>query len=340
MKYSIIFFWKDFNYKNNCFVDRFFKGDKWEYTADYENADVVLIGSFLYRNAFYGMFIENFFLDCDQNKLNISINILQQAYDTFLQENVQDLVIKEHNIIRKLKGKKILCISEPWINYFEILINEKQFDVIFGCINNDNINNKYKYPLNYFSFFHEEKDKFKIFEESNVHVKTCEIPQKFCCLMCNYDHTNIRTPMYNLLNIISQVTCPSRLHKNCSSEELDRLGKFEYLKQFKFHICSENHLNIQGYITEKLFDCCVSGAIPIYAGNFDDIDARIYNVNRILFYDYSEESMNFVVKIVQQLISSEESFLEFYRRPVFIDSAANTVMDLEKNLINKVDTIV
>ena len=339
MKYSLIFFWKDFDYMNNYFIDRFFKGDNWEYTNDYENADVVLVGSFLYRNAFYGMFMDNFFFNYDKNKMNICINALQNLYDGFVQENIHDIVIKEHNIIRKIKGKKILCISEPWLFYFETLINEKVFDVVFGCINNDISMNKYKYPLSYFTFFHGDEDKFKIFEESNLYVRTRDLPKEFCCLMCNYDHTNISTPIYNLLRNISNITCPSSLHNNCSNEELDLIGKCEYLKRFKFHICSENNLNIPGYITEKLFDCCISGAIPIYAGNFDDIDAKIYNVNRILFYDYTQESMTFVMQIVNQLANNEEAFAEFYKRPVFMDSAVNTIMHLEKNLINKIITL-
>ena len=43
-------------------------------------------------------------------------------------------------------------------------------------------------------------------------------------------------------------------------------NKLEELKKYKFSICFENVKNIEGYITEKIFDCFKSGVIPIYLG--------------------------------------------------------------------------
>ena len=45
------------------------------------------------------------------------------------------------------------------------------------------------------------------------------------------------------------------------------------------------------------------------------------------------------MQIVNQLANNEEAFAEFYKRPVFMDSAVNTIMHLEKNLINKIITL-
>lgn len=38
------------------------------------------------------------------------------------------------------------------------------------------------------------------------------------------------------------------------------------LSHYRFCLCYENQLNRPGYVTEKIFDCLVSGAIPIYLG--------------------------------------------------------------------------
>lgn len=42
--------------------------------------------------------------------------------------------------------------------------------------------------------------------------------------------------------------------------------KDETLSHYRFCLCFENQLNRPGYMTEKIFDCLVSGAIPIYLG--------------------------------------------------------------------------
>lgn len=70
--------------------------------------------------------------------------------------------------------------------------------------------------------------------------------------------------------------------------------KIDYLKQYKFCICYENMTGINGYVTEKIFDCFIAGCVPIYWGadNINDyipsncfIDRRVFNSNQEL-YDY------------------------------------------------------
>ena len=51
-------------------------------------------------------------------------------------------------------------------------------------------------------------------------------------------------------------------HRNAKGRVADKL---ETLKQYKFNICFENTKQ-PGYITEKIFDCFVTGTIPIYYG--------------------------------------------------------------------------
>lgn len=42
--------------------------------------------------------------------------------------------------------------------------------------------------------------------------------------------------------------------------------KISVLKTFKFALCFENGRDIDGYITEKIFDCLFAGTIPVYWG--------------------------------------------------------------------------
>lgn len=43
-------------------------------------------------------------------------------------------------------------------------------------------------------------------------------------------------------------------------------SKLETLRQYKFAICYENCSNIEGYITEKIWDCFFAGCLPVYLG--------------------------------------------------------------------------
>ena len=42
--------------------------------------------------------------------------------------------------------------------------------------------------------------------------------------------------------------------------------KTETISQYRFSFCLENMRNVNGYITEKIFDCFIAGVVPIYYG--------------------------------------------------------------------------
>jgi hypothetical protein len=42
-------------------------------------------------------------------------------------------------------------------------------------------------------------------------------------------------------------------------------SKFDVLARYKFCLCFEN-MRMNGYITEKIFDCLYAGTIPLYLG--------------------------------------------------------------------------
>lgn len=54
-------------------------------------------------------------------------------------------------------------------------------------------------------------------------------------------------------------------------------SKFEVLSQYKFCLCFEN-MDMDGYITEKIFDCLYAGTIPLYLGAKDVADYVPNNV--------------------------------------------------------------
>jgi hypothetical protein len=89
--------------------------------------------------------------------------------------------------------------------------------------------------------------------------------------------------------------------------------------QYYFNLCPENSI-AYGYVTEKLFDAVVQGAIPIYIGNIEerDIEMDILNMRRIILSNsFSSHSAVRLLKTVQQLASSKQHLDNFYRQPIF-----------------------
>jgi hypothetical protein len=80
-------------------------------------------------------------------------------------------------------------------------------------------------------------------------------------------------------------------------------------------------------------DCCLGGAIPIYAGWFDEYDAKIFNKNRIIFYNSRDEaSFEKVYNQINELLEDKDKLITFYKQPIFCDTATETIQELIQNI--------
>lgn len=230
---------------------------------------------------------------------------------------------EQYNIIKDITCIKILYITEP-IEYTcpfaHRLYTENKIDILFGSVDNDK-EKMFKKPF----WYNENINDVYFFDNINKYVANCEniLDKRFCSLVNRHDNGSTRTHMYNKLKEYSFIECPSSLLNNCSNTEINSIGNNEYFKLFKFNICSENYLTtIPGYFTEKMWNCCLGGAIPIYCGFFGEIEEKTFNKDRILFYNpHDEESMENVKQKVEFLLNNPEKMIEFYKQPVFKDTA-------------------
>ena len=279
---------------------------------------------------------------------NIFTNNLQNYHELVdINENIDFLIsgpfideehyhiIKNKNCIKILDITEPIEINSPYSLCYDLYKNNI-FNIIIGATYNNCIS--IKYPLYIYHSLHLEKNAYNTI---NNYIKNCSLDKEFCTLINTHDMWNTRTPIYNKLVNIGHITCPSTLFNNCSNEELNSMGNTEYIKKFLFNICSENTLtNINGYITEKLMNCSFGGAIPIYTGWFDEIDEKIFNKNRILFYDPNdEESINNIYNKVKELMEDNSKLNDFYRMNVFNENAYETCQDMHNNLLNKLRSI-
>ena len=282
-----------------------------------------------YNNNIFKNNLENY---CEFTNINNNIDFLISG--PFIDE-------EHYQIIKNKDCIKILDITEPieispYYNLCYDLYKNNVFHIIIGCIENNN--NSFKYPL---YIYHINFEQTNIFTNINNYIKNCSLDKEFCTLINTHDNWNTRTPIYNKLVNIGSINCPSNLFNNCSNEEINKIGNVEYIKKFLFNICSENTLtSVNGYITEKLMNCCLGGTIPIYSGWFDGIDEKIFNKNRILFYDpNNEDSLNNVYNKVKELMEDNNKLNDFYKMDVFNENAYEQCLIMHNNLFNKLTNI-
>jgi len=305
--------------------------------------------------------LKNLFNSCYKGKLNL----LVCGPVVHTQEQI--------NKIKNFKGIKILVINEP-IKHLDIgyekayiLYRNNTFNIIMGSVVHKPIKNLFKYPHYLLEYnggdatvrglpqngkagrkFFDSNDQ-SIFKNANEYVKNipvigklCIADKIFCCLIASHDMGGTRTIMHNKLKNIGLIVCPGRHFNNTSPDVLNKLGKHLYLRKFLFTICAENwdYGNIPGYITEKLLDACIGGCIPIYAGHFGALDAKIFNRERILFYNSQDpRSIDIVYNKICNLLRNKQELVEFYRQPVFCDTAFETIQKLKTDLFDKLNAL-
>lgn len=90
----------------------------------------------------------------------------------------------------------------------------------------------------------------------------------------------------------------------CYRGKIER--KIHTLSQYKFCFCYENCDNINGYISEKIFDCFFAGCVPVYYGapNITSYIPKGCFIDKRDFEDYDE--------LVSYLIDMKDDVYEHY----------------------------
>lgn len=281
--------------------------------------------------------LTRFFKDGDRVSTNLSeINILI----------IGDFItMKELEMIRPYKGLRILYVAEPLLNlpFCSIagqIFRQKKYNAVIGCISNrGDTHNWIKYPIYRYSVKFTQDS----FIETNMWVSSIDVKadlntKAFCTLINRHDWGNTRTPIYERLAKVGTIACPGKLFNNCSNEELNNIGNVDYIKKFWFNICSENFGNDHpGYVTEKLMNACLGGAIPIYYGELDEIDQKIFNVDRILFLN--KDNADIIADRVKSLCKNPDELLKFYQQPVFCEGAYEEMLAMDVNAMGFFDVL-
>ncbi len=114
-------------------------------------------------------------------------------------------------------------------------------------------------------------------------------------------------------------------------------SKVEVLEKYKFSICYENAKNIDGYITEKIFDCFFAGCIPIYwgANNITEHIPKECFIDKRDFASYEglyEYITNISVETYQEYLNNIEIYLNGekvneFKAEFFANTIVNTILN-------------
>jgi len=180
---------------------------------------------------------------------------------------VFDIHKKKLRKLKRLPQKKLILFTfEPPCIISEN--HEKKYHHLFKKIytfNDDLIDNKKIFKF-YFPDAKPMLENIKSFEK-----------KKLCCLISSNKLSNHKTELY------SERKKAIKYFETYAIDEFDLYGhqweksefpsykglvidKIDILKNYKFAICFENSKNINGYITEKIFNCFQAGCVPIYLG--------------------------------------------------------------------------
>lgn len=115
-------------------------------------------------------------------------------------------------------------------------------------------------------------------------------------------------------------------------------NKIKLLSNFKYCLCFENLTDVNGYITEKIFDCLKAKCIPVYWGATDIekyipencfIDYRRFeNYQKLLDYlnSIDEKVYNTYVKNIEELLSNKK-FIDTWFEDEFSNFFLKNILD-------------
>jgi len=138
-----------------------------------------------------------------------------------------------------------------------------------------------------------------------------------------------REEAFRLLSAVGRVSAGGRCHGDLTDyDELAKDGKgwdaaYRMYDEFKFGLVMEN-ANVTGYVTEKILNAFLGGAVPIYSGTTDVF--KIFNKDAFLFYDPHDPQAT--VSKVRYLLNNSTAYEEIAEQPIMSTEQFNKYFSL------------
>ncbi|MCH9613802.1 MAG: hypothetical protein SP1CHLAM54_08110 [Chlamydiia bacterium] len=254
---------------------------------------------------------------------DINVEVSAASLETLAKSdlsNVEKIVVmnypgesKLHLLDKLPKEKLILLVFEP-PSVYEKLHADEYMDY-FSCVMtwDDGLVDGEKYVKFHYPVMYRMKDEIVSFEE-----------KRYLCMIARNKRSSYIDEIYSLRR--------EGIEFFDGFEDFDLYGydwqregyqsyrgsipsKYEVLRNYRFSLCFENTQNIEGYITEKIFDCFHVGCVPIYLGasNVSDyipVNCFIDMRNFTSFEMLNSYLKNMGKEVYQEYINNIRDFLQ------------------------------
>lgn len=162
---------------------------------------------------------------------------------------------------------------------------------------------------------------------------------KFACMIARADISGLRTEMFEAINAVGKIDCPSRLfHNDDSLKEQFADDKVKYMRQYQFNICPENS-NAYGYCTEKVFEAIAAGCIPVYWGTYNRPEPNILNQESIIFWDKENMGENAISQI-KELSVDKKRLDAFMQQPRLLPNAEEMILHMMIEFYDRLNLVI
>jgi hypothetical protein len=152
--------------------------------------------------------------------------------------------------------------------------------------------------------------------------------KKFCAFIVSNPSNLDRLDFYKKLSKYKKIDSYGKVFKNSNFEtktKVQHLSNSNLFKEYKFVICFENSYE-SNYITEKLPNVMLGGAVPVYRGAPNV--SQYFNTDSFINYD-NYGSYDSMIKKIIELDNDDSKYLKFINHPWF---TKNNTKSIQKKL--------
>lgn len=223
------------------------------------------------------------------------------------------------NFLNRKSQKRIFWTGENWFRMDQRLNNINKsilemFDLVYSFDYN-NYENHYRLPLYLIDTIENKIEDYNQIcrKKSKDELFLLFKDKKFCTFVQGNGNCKFRNDYFFMLNNIEKVDSFGTLFNN-TGQVLDRNGKIEVSKNYKYGLTFENS-EYDGYVSEKIMDALKSDIIPIYWGG-TEISKEF---NSRSFIDVNKLGVENSIKLIQETNKDFDLYWEIYNQKIIAE---------------------
>jgi hypothetical protein len=169
--------------------------------------------------------------------------------------------------------------------------------------------------------------------------KRIKTRDRFCAFVVSSNSSRERISLFKQLSKYKKIDSYGKVMNNANNELVGKewINNYKLFSKYKFVLCFENSFN-KDYITEKLTNVMLSGAIPIYRGAVNV--GEYFNTKSFINFDDYGSYKKMISKIIE-LDNNPKEYKRMLSEPWFNENKIpNSIKNKKKNLIRFYEEIL